>query len=243
MCICTLWHWVEHVQIPYQTETWTAWNARSEAGPVRVTSRAPKRNELVQPPAVHVGKLKGSWWRKRACMTSKSLSILHPVYTNGCFLKCWYPQIIHFKMVFHYKRSILGYPYFWKHRNIAGWLWQLSTSNPKALQILGRYQFMKSTEVFGNAQQAQLAFESPFMFGSGRHSISTVQTESISLGVEPLGRKDLRTLGWSLVHTSEPVPRTESNLTSKNGKKGERRQVSDIGINFSRPYVHYGTWW
>ena len=152
MCICTLWHWVEHVQIPYQTETWTAWNARSEAGPVRVTSRAPKRNELVQPPAVHVGKLKGSWWRKRACMTSKSLSILHPVYTNGCFLKWWYPQIIHFKMVFHYKRSILGYPYFWKHRNIAGWLWQLTTPNPKALQILGRYQFMKSTEVFGNAQ-------------------------------------------------------------------------------------------
>ena len=25
------------------------------------------------------------------------------------------PQIIHFNMVFHYKPSILGYPYFWKH--------------------------------------------------------------------------------------------------------------------------------
>ena len=25
------------------------------------------------------------------------------------------PQIIHFKRVFHYKPSILGYPYFWKH--------------------------------------------------------------------------------------------------------------------------------
>ena len=147
MCICTLWHWVEHVQIPYQTETWTAWNARSEAGPVRVTSRAPKRNELVQPPAVHVGKLKGSWWRRNgACMTSKS---------PGCFLKM---------VGFPPKSSILKWcsiindpfwgktPYFWKHPNIAGWLWQLTTSNPKALQILGRYQFMKSTEVFGNAQ-------------------------------------------------------------------------------------------
>ena len=27
----------------------------------------------------------------------------------------WYPQIIHFNGVFHYKPSILGYPYFWKH--------------------------------------------------------------------------------------------------------------------------------
>ena len=26
-----------------------------------------------------------------------------------------YPQIIHFNWVFHYKPSILGYPYFWKH--------------------------------------------------------------------------------------------------------------------------------
>ena len=25
------------------------------------------------------------------------------------------PQIIHFNRVFHYKPSILGYPYFWKH--------------------------------------------------------------------------------------------------------------------------------
>ena len=25
----------------------------------------------------------------------------------------WYPQIIHFNRVFHYKPPILGYPYFW----------------------------------------------------------------------------------------------------------------------------------
>ena len=25
------------------------------------------------------------------------------------------PQIIHFNRDFHYKSSILGYPYFWKH--------------------------------------------------------------------------------------------------------------------------------
>ena len=33
----------------------------------------------------------------------------------GRFRKWWYPQIIHFNRVFHYKPSILGYPYFWKH--------------------------------------------------------------------------------------------------------------------------------
>ena len=33
----------------------------------------------------------------------------------GCFPKWWYPQIIHFNRVFHYKPSILGYHYFWKH--------------------------------------------------------------------------------------------------------------------------------
>ena len=27
----------------------------------------------------------------------------------------FFPQIIHFNRVFHYKPSILGYPYFWKH--------------------------------------------------------------------------------------------------------------------------------
>ena len=32
--------------------------------------------------------------------------------TNGDF-----PQIIHFYRVFHYKPSILGYPYVWKHPN------------------------------------------------------------------------------------------------------------------------------
>ena len=30
----------------------------------------------------------------------------------GCFLKWWYPEIIHFNRDFHYKSSILGYPLF-----------------------------------------------------------------------------------------------------------------------------------
>ena len=36
-----------------------------------------------------------------------------PLY--GGFLEWWYPQIIHFNRDFHYKSSILGYTYFWKH--------------------------------------------------------------------------------------------------------------------------------
>ena len=31
------------------------------------------------------------------------------------FPKILYPRIIHFNRAFHYKPSILGYPYFWKH--------------------------------------------------------------------------------------------------------------------------------
>ena len=34
------------------------------------------------------------------------------IWIYGCFRKWWYPQIIHFKRVFPYRPSILGYPYF-----------------------------------------------------------------------------------------------------------------------------------
>ena len=33
---------------------------------------------------------------------------------NGCFQKKWHPQIMNFNKVFHYKPSILGYPYLWR---------------------------------------------------------------------------------------------------------------------------------
>ena len=46
--------------------------------------------------------------------------------THGCFLKWWYPQIIHFNRVFHYKPSILGYPYFRKHPHI---LWRFMVTS------------------------------------------------------------------------------------------------------------------
>ena len=37
------------------------------------------------------------------------------IFPCGCFQKKWYPQIMNFNRVFHYKPSILGYPYFRKH--------------------------------------------------------------------------------------------------------------------------------
>ena len=40
--------------------------------------------------------------------------VIVPRRVYGCFLKWWYPQIIHFNRVFHYKPSILGYHYFRK---------------------------------------------------------------------------------------------------------------------------------
>ena len=39
---------------------------------------------------------------------------MYGIVQNGCFQKWWYPQIIHFNRAFHYKPSILGYPYFRK---------------------------------------------------------------------------------------------------------------------------------
>ena len=43
----------------------------------------------------------------------------HEPLNPGCFMDIsengGTPQIIHFNRVFHYKPSILGYPYFWKH--------------------------------------------------------------------------------------------------------------------------------
>ena len=65
--------------------------------------------------------------------------------TNGCFRKWWYPQIIQFNRDFHYKSSILGYHYFWKHPNkpfvftLRGTTnqWDLSPSFPLLLDGTG----------------------------------------------------------------------------------------------------------
>ena len=51
----------------------------------------------------------GSFRRRSFC----GWSILRNIH--GCFQKSGYPQIIHFNKDFHYKPSLLGYPYFWKH--------------------------------------------------------------------------------------------------------------------------------
>ena len=46
----------------------------------------------------------------------------------GGFRKWWCPQMIHFNKVFHYRPSILGYPYFWKHPDV---YFQVVISNMK----------------------------------------------------------------------------------------------------------------
>ena len=45
----------------------------------------------------------------------------------GCFQKSGEnPQIILFNRVFHYKPSILGYPYFWKHQYIYIYIYSIA---------------------------------------------------------------------------------------------------------------------
>ena len=54
-------------------------------------------------------------WQKTTDVRKKERGI------HGCFLKWWYPQIIHFNKVFRYEPSILGYHYFWKHPHSDHW--------------------------------------------------------------------------------------------------------------------------
>ncbi len=59
-------------------------------------------------------------WKVSNCLLSLTLEIqdLKLEVSYGCWTKNRgkTPQIIHFKRVWnHYKPSILGYPYFWKH--------------------------------------------------------------------------------------------------------------------------------
>ena len=60
-------------------------------------------------------KSKLAWMLKRNTIRKKTNIYIYMYTVYGCFQKWWYPQIIHFNRVFHYKPSILGYHYFWKH--------------------------------------------------------------------------------------------------------------------------------
>ena len=58
------------------------------------------------------------------------------LYTSGGFRKWWYPQIINFDRVFHYKPSILGYHYFWKHLStVVVYLWESQVSCRKVKSV------------------------------------------------------------------------------------------------------------
>ena len=53
-------------------------------------------------------------------------------FQYGCFRKWWYSQIIHFGRVFHFKPSILGYPYFLETPIYeSGKTWNLFTLSPQ----------------------------------------------------------------------------------------------------------------
>ena len=79
--------------------------------------------------------LQGKWWGKKRLGWGKTpwvmltpwihLKTVGICWVYGCFRKWEYPQIIHFDRVFHYKPSMLGYHYFWKHpyhQNLRFWV-------------------------------------------------------------------------------------------------------------------------
>ena len=76
----------------------------------------------------------------------------------GCFRKWWYPQIIQFNRVFHYKPSILGYPYFRKHPYVShttfqyyGLLRTFATPRVQRTSFGGRIQVSWNTSVYDHA--------------------------------------------------------------------------------------------
>ena len=80
------------------------------------------------------------WLDSRRRITSYSLRLKKSmmfVLSYGCFQKWWYPQIINFNRDFHYKPSILGYPYFWKHPYCCIFLNSGVTCRSRRWNILG----------------------------------------------------------------------------------------------------------
>ena len=53
----------------------------------------------------------------------------------GCSKNNCIPKIMNFNRVFHYKPSILGYPYFWKHPYVNQWILQSITLSPIVMKV------------------------------------------------------------------------------------------------------------
>ena len=66
-------------------------------------------------------------------------------------------QIIHFYRVFHYKPSILGYPYFWKHPFGAATIGFLSTNefSGKAQRREGNWPAVRDTQILRSSQHVE----------------------------------------------------------------------------------------
>ena len=74
--------------------------------------------------------------------------------TYGCFRKWWYPQIIHFNKVFHYKPSVLGLPLFFGNIHMNPYLSFQTTG----LLVLG----IKSATCFPGTRQKKTYVFSPY---------------------------------------------------------------------------------
>ena len=78
-----------------------------------------------------------TWWWDQTMRDLKQ-KLNQEVVTYGCFQKEGYPQIIHFNRVFHYKPSILGYPYFWFNTHMHHV--QIPMTSGPASSIFGSYR-------------------------------------------------------------------------------------------------------
>ena len=78
---------------------------------------------------------------KGVCESRVTTGFFLSIHMGGSKNRGFSPQIIHFNRVFHYKPSILGYPYFWKHPYVSHWIsrgiFQCPTHLPGRVCFLG----------------------------------------------------------------------------------------------------------
>ncbi len=97
---------------------------------------------------------------------------------NECFQKLWYPQIIHFNRVWnHYKPSILGYHYIWKHPN------ESAKSFPRFVKIQWWFSVFFKLVVYWRRDFARLKFLE-------HHTWRTSPTRSLSEATTPSHSQD-----------------------------------------------------
>ena len=124
----------------------------------------------------------------------------------------WYPQIIHFNVVFQYKPSILGYPYFWKHPYFVHLYHLLGGLGQKTGRSMGLEYLPTFTRFFSG-------------FHAGKFPVPWI-----------LGDLDC-SKRWET-----PAPNHDRKVTRWQGRTARPRLAKHRELALQAPQAPYGTW-